>query len=1312
MTRCIPFMALSLIALAIADPGYFPDRLIRSASASEQTNTLGWVAQGEAAALTRGGPEVGSATLLLLNAADIPLQIPEQESSAVITALIASLGDVRNDTDGSLRAAAARALGELAKDNKAKGTEAITALIASLGDARNDPTGTVRATAAQALGGLAKDNKDKGAETITALIASLGDARNDSNGTVRAAAAWALGGLAQDSKDKGTEAITALIASLGDAGNDPSGFVRAAAAWALGGLAKDNKDKGTEAITALIASLGDTRHELGPIGRAAVAQALGVLAEGTHDKNTEAIIALIDSLGDATNDFNGNARAAAAQALGVLAKNNREKGTEAVTALIANLGDTRNDMGGTARAAAAQALAALGKDNDDRVTETISALIAKLGDAGIDADGTLPAAAAAWTLGVVAKDNKAKGTEVITALIASLGNTGSEPAGTVRAAAAQALGVLAKDNKAKGTEAIAALIVSLGDARNDLGPTGRAATAQALGVLAASNPDKNTEAITALIVSLGDARNDLGPTGRAAAAQALGMLAASNPDKNTEAITALIASLGDTRNDMGGFVRAAAAQALGMLAGDNKAKGTEAITTLIASLGNTSSVSYSTVRAAAAQALGVLAKGNNDKRAEAVTALIASLSDTRADFSHDIVHRAAAKALTQMPNPLGVNQIAEFLGRAADRAPREDVSTEAEFHLLTGGDGTLALLLPVLRRAQRWTAAYDAPGKTLDLFLTIWPATKPYRELRQQIAWHTKRLADGICAGGGAAHDKGSNLRPDWLADLWTVADRVSVARCFPGKTREEIAALSGLFQLPDAEFSEGQELDKLLRDDDSRDLIAQVVRWSFGVLAAHLGVWVALLWLYPHHSWVQAVFFWNPTVRKLFGLHLTLLIPVVPLARRRLLAPFRSALGPQSASANVLWLPDTAWFPDAEVIEDNTQERVPVAQALPRLGGLTVLEGSSGLGKTVHLVRLARASSRVAAFLRAGEEGGDVIKAIAARLPADVMRDEAFLRMLIHAGGLDICIDGLNEVSADARAAVTSFAQAATKANVLISTQPIRWNRPAGARLLRLQPLRPEQRRTFLESREPALPPGSALRGEQFTARVHALLQEMESTTPTLIEERLARERALSNPMDLTTIAVILANGGTPDLLNLQETAYLQAAARYAADNQGAEFPLTAFSEHVYQLRCKAVGGERELIVLRDPHFAVECDALADYRLLLRGEEPNEDGKNAPAWRFRHDKVLDFFLYMAVTNRNTMHERIAAHVGDPRFAGVYLLLSLRAPLDLAREIRDRLADHAAETRDHSLADEVWGIVRQRLDTASTPPAEAELQKS
>jgi len=84
----------------------------------------------------------------------------------------------------------------------------------------------------------------------------------------------------------------------------------------------------------------------------------------------------------------------------------------------------------------------------------------------------------------------------------------------------------------------------------------------------------------------------------------------------------------------------------------------------------------------------------------------------------------------------------------------------------------------------------------------------------------------------------------------------------------------------------------------------------------------------------------------------------------------------------------------------------------------------------------------------------------------------------------------------------------------------------------------------------------------------------------------------------------------------------------------------------------------------------------------------------------------------VALTNPKTMKERVHEHVADPRFRGVYLLLALRAPLDVAKEIRDQLADNAAEARDHVLSNEVWGIVRQRLEAAPRPKKAEQLAEA
>ena len=82
--------------------------------------------------------------------------------------------------------------------------------------------------------------------------------------------------------------------------------------------------------------------------------------------------------------------------------------------------------------------------------------------------------------------------------------------------------------------------------------------------------------------------------------------------------------------------------------------------------------------------------------------------------------------------------------------PRDAPQIEAEFHILTGGDDTFALLLPLLQNAQREKVKYVTPNKTLTQLLLIWPTTAPYEELRWRITWHTKNIAETFCTGRSA----------------------------------------------------------------------------------------------------------------------------------------------------------------------------------------------------------------------------------------------------------------------------------------------------------------------------------------------------------------------------------------------------------------------------------------------------------------------------------------------------------------------------------------------------------------------------------
>ena len=44
-------------------------------------------------------------------------------------------------------------------------------------------------------------------------------------------------------------------------------------------------------------------------------------------------------------------------------------------------------------------------------------------------------------------------------------------------------------------------------------------------------------------------------------------------------------------------------------------------------------------------------------------------------------------------------------------------------------------------------------------------------------------------------------------------------------------------------------------------------------------------------------------------------------------------------------------------------------------------------------------------------------------------------------------------------------------------------------------------------------------------------------------------------------------------------------------------------------------------------------------------------------------------------------------HMGDPRFRGVYFLLATLLPLNDAKDLRERLIQYAADTKDHTVSD-------------------------
>jgi hypothetical protein len=538
--------------------------------------------------------------------------------------------------------------------------------------------------------------------------------------------------------------------------------------------------------------------------------------------------------------------------------------------------------------------------------------------------------------------------------------------------------------------------------------------------------------------------------------------------------------------------------------------------------------------------------------------------------------------------------------------------------------------------------------RTLDIFRAAWPQTEALPDLRRDMANQIARIVDV------------APLRTDDVPLLRVLAENLSES----GSTHA--AAIK-------AKIDELEARDRI----DWREVAGYA--WI-----GHAAFWLLLIVVYPRSTQVQAIFFWNPWIRRFVGLgYVGLALAWVPFLRAKLFAPFRESL---LADADLAGFDAGTYFPDSDVKLGGSGPPERVVDAIPAIRGQVVLEGESGLGKTMFLRHLVGRSRRIAVYLPAAKCDAGVAEAVQAKLHGPAA-DPRYLRNLIYAGAIDICIDGLNEVSAVTRAKVASFAESYFKGNIIIGTQPMEWSPPSTARTFVIQPLETDRIKAFLSSRGPILPADAEVTGPAYEAACAAYLEGALFTDQP--EATLAAiRRALSNPMDLTTVAVMLARGRHPDLFHLQEQQYRLMAEDYARVNVGHAFPLEAFSERVYEMRLN------DETALADTEFQAETACMARHKMTLSRQVQIDAQGFVTQWYFRHDKIMEFFIVQAFLG--PANDRPAKHLGDARFRGVYLLLAILLPVEQAEALRERLIDHAVDSKDHSISDSFIQLLRER----------------
>ncbi|MEH2126947.1 HEAT repeat domain-containing protein [Nostoc sp.] len=687
------------------------------------------------------------------------------------------------------------------------------------------------------------------------------------------------------------------------------------------------------------------------------------------------------------------------------------------------------------------------------------------------------------------------------------------------------------------------------------------------------------------------------------------------------------------------YVRSSAAEALGNLGETAKPYVKD-----IADILKDKSVDKD-VRSGAVVALGNLG--------EAAKPYVKDIADILKDKSVDKDVRSSATEALGKIEQLNLNNIVVILDSIYYAGQSEFEQWRFLSYFLGGGTDEVKTLLTWLGFPDPKTIptqlSHDRGDKTLKIFAQVWEPSQGLARLREDLA---KQIA--------------------------------IVARKVSWQPQDIVILETHYNNLKNAGYNEADSL---------QSVIVNLKTWQWFLNARttiliHAAFWLVLIFAYPKFPQVQAIFFWNPWVRRILGVgYVGLILTWVPFFREKLFEPFKFSL---LADAGLDNFNPEAYFPNSKVKVPGVDEPVPITQVLPNIKGQVILEGDSGLGKSMFLRYLVKTSGRLVVYLPAHKCDKGVIEAIQAKLHGQA-QDADFLKNLIYSGALDICIDGLNEVTADTRAKICQFAESYFRGNIIMTTQPLEWIPPSTAKIYKLLPLEEPQIQQFLISRQPRLPKNAKVQATNYEQATASFLTKALSNQQSP-QELSAIEKVLSNPMDLTVVALMLSQGEYPDLFHLQQHQYNLMAAEYLQEwNQ--EFPLKKFSDAVYQMRLKD-----EQALPADEFYQV-LQSLEDdkYKMVVSRQWQDEKGEAKREWYFRHDKIMDFFLVQNFLGESEeAKNRLLDHMDDPRFRGVYFLLATLLPLDAAKELKEKLVQYAADTKDHTVSDTFVQLLRPR----------------
>ncbi len=415
---------------------------------------------------------------------------------------------------------------------------------------------------------------------------------------------------------------------------------------------------------------------------------------------------------------------------------------------------------------------------------------------------------------------------------------------------------------------------------------------------------------------------------------------------------------------------------------------------------------------------------------------------------------------------------------------------------------------------------------------------------------------------------------------------------------------------------------------------VIEIAYIAYVLIVVQLCFWTFLMFLHRHSRFIQEGIVWNSWLRRILGFgYVDVLLVAIPSLRRRLLEPFRQML---------LWpgetegLNERTYYSNRELSHYGNKDgqKLRVHSEFSPLSGQCVIQGAAGVGKTMLLRYMAKTSGKSVVLLRAAECRGGVLAAIAARLQS-CANDEAFLRRIIFAGGLDILIDAFDEASTEAQKQVERFLEQSSAINIVVATRSLSSSQFASTRTYTLEPLRHDEIEAFLLLQWHGFQTRKLITREAYEQAVIAITKRLrsEATTSKRAEENL---QFLRNPLEAVLAAELIADSQNPDIDAVIEENYKAAASEYYSE-EGREFPLAEFGERVHAWR-KAGTSNIDISGLER-----EVQSLSRQKLMILryAKVLTPDGeKDETRWRFRNDKVMEFFSAHSLTFQTSDGQR------------------------------------------------------------------------